>query len=408
MTFKGGLADINLYDFDLFQSGQIHDVFAMLRREAPLVWHEKGEEPFWSVNTCAEIRAISRDPKTFTSTRGVQLGDSMGDPPPNLLTTDPPDHTALRKITVGRLRPAIVRHLQDAVEATTTQILDEALEKGSCDFISEVAAILPMATICSLFGAPRSDWDKIFEMQDRMVGSNDPEFNKTLAEAGENAHQLAVQRSAEARMELAMYFAGLAQSKAERGFPEDDLISVLAQAGLPPEIFLTYCVVLVVAGNETTRQSLAGGTSALIDFPDQLQKLSANRDLMDTAVEEMVRWTTPVVHFMRTATRDVEVAGSKVREGDKLALWYLSGNRDETAFESPFQFDVTRAPNDHVAFGFGEHFCLGAHLARLQMKVFFNQFLDRVSKVEYAAPPEKLRSNFINGFKRMDVHLHAR
>lgn len=408
MTTAAELSEVNLYDFDLFESGRIHEVFSMLRRNGPLFWHENGGEPFWSVNTCAEIRAISRDPKRFTSTRGVQLGDSMGQPPPNLLTTDPPEHTALRKITVGRFRPALIRSLEGAVESTVQQIIDDLAQRETCDFVADAAAILPMATICNLFGVPRSDWDQIFEIQNRFVGSNDPDFNPELAEAGEDAQAIGVQRSAEAMLELGLYFTGLAQSKERNGFKDDDLITILAQAGLAPEIFMTYCVVLVVAGNETTRQSLAGGTSGLIEFPGQYRKLADNRDLLDSAIEEMIRWTTPVIHFMRVATEDVEIGRQKVHSGDKLALWYLSGNRDENEFIAPFEFDVARTPNEHVGFGFGEHFCLGAHLARLQMKVFFTEFLDRFADIEYVSSPQRMRSNFINGFKRMDVRLHTR
>jgi cytochrome P450 len=332
----------------------------------------------------------------------------MGEPPPNLLTTDPPEHTALRRVTASRFRPALVRKLQPAIEATTTEIMNDIVERETCDFISDVAAILPMATICSLFGIPRSDWDRVFEMQNRAVGSNDPDFVPDLLEQGSGAQQLAAQRSAEAQLEMAMYFAELAASKGRSGFPDDDLISILAQEGLAAEIFLTYCFVLVVAGNETTRQSLAGGTSGLIEFGGEYQRLHENRDLLESGVEEMIRWATPVIHFMRVATKDVEIRGQRVRAGDKLALWYLSGNRDEAEFSSPFTFDIARTPNDHVGFGFGEHFCLGAHLARLQMKVFFTQLLDRVASIEYVAQPDRMRANFINGFKRMEVKLHPR
>ncbi len=373
------LAAIDLYDFDLFQTGKVHEAFRALRERAPLYWHESesGQEPFWSVTKWDDIRSISRDPKLFTSTRGVQLGDSMGEElPPNLLTTDPPDHTALRKITAGRFRPALVRSLQSAIDSTCRELVDDMLQRDSCEFVGDVTSILPMHTICSLFGIPRSDWGLIFDLQNRAVGSNDPEFNPELLDPTSDAFKLGIERATEARIEMAAYFAALAGSKIENGCQDDDLITVLVNAGLEADVFVTYCFLVVVAGNETTRTSLTGGTAALIEHPSQYRGLAENNSLMNPAIEEMIRWVTPVVHFMRVATEDVEMRGRTIREGDKLALWYLSGNRDEDAFTNAFDFRIDRSPNEHVGFGYGEHFCLGAHLARLQMSCFFTYLLE--------------------------------
>jgi cytochrome P450 len=257
--------------------------------------------------------------------------------------------------------------------------------------------------IAWLLGVPRSDWKLLFDWTNRTIGSGDPEYQVEGQSAAETARQ--------ANIELYQYFARLVQEK--RRNPADDLVSVFAHAEvdgqpLPPIDVLSYCNIIVVAGNETTRNATSGGILALIDHPGELRRLQANPGLLRPAIEEILRWTSPIIHFARTASADTEIRGKRIRKGEKLALFYPSANRDEEIFDEPFRFDIARQPNRHLAFGIGEHFCAGAHVARLELEFAYKYLLPRIDEIELAGPVERLRSNLVGGVKHLPIHYRLR
>ncbi|MBW2314768.1 MAG: cytochrome P450 [Deltaproteobacteria bacterium] len=390
--------------------GYPHAAWARLRREDPVHWVERGiDRPFWAITKHADLIWLSRQPKAFLN--GPRLAvfpdftnepNANGDDPfaRHLLNMDPPDHAAFRKVTAFRFTPRTVKRLLPSVESITKELLDEAAAGGETrdgDFVSLFAAKLPLIVLADLLGVPREDWDQMFRWTNRTIGSTDPEFQDT-GEAGDAAN--------EARNALFQYFWELAEKR--RASPRDDLVSVIANAKiegehLPPLELLSYYFLLVVAGNETTRNALSGGLLALLENPAELEKLRANRALVDPAVEEIVRWTSPVIQFCRTATDDVELRGKKIRAGDNLCLFYPSANRDEEVFPDGDAFRVDRQPNPHLAFGIGEHFCLGANLARMELRVAFRHLVARLEHVELAGEVERLRSSFVGGIKRVPI-----
>jgi cytochrome P450 len=317
-----------------------------------------------------------------------------------MLMSDPPYHGALRRLVNKGFTPRMVARLEPPIRALTTEILDAAPAGEVCDFVTAVAAKLPLAVIGTLMGVPQADWDRMFELTNRLLGADDPEYQIAPGDR---------QRTAEAGLrEVFAYFAG--QLELRRRTARDDLVGVLVEAEidgqrLSDEEILNFCQLLITAGNETTRNAISGGVGALLEHPDQHARLRAEPALLPTAIEEILRWTSPVTHMARVAVRDVTLRGRAIRAGEKLVLWYPSANRDEEVFPDPYTFDVGRTPNDHLAFGFGEHFCLGAGLARLEMRVMFEELLRRFPRMALAGPVERLRSNFIGGIKHMPVRL---
>jgi cytochrome P450 len=324
----------------------------------------------------------------------------------HLLDMDPPEHGRYRKLVSAWFTPRTVQRLAPATEQVARDLLDELWREapeGQVDFVERVSAVLPIAVIADMLGVPRSDWRQIFRWTNELVGSTDPDFQHP----GENAFQ----SGRRARVALFEYFEQMVEAR--RRAPRDDIISVLAAARidgapLPRVELLSYLFVLVVAGNETTRNATTGGLWALIEHPAELEKLRRDPALVDRAVEEIVRWTTPVIQFVRTATEDVELRGQKIRAGQSLCMFYPSANRDEEVFDAPFEFRVDRDPNDHLGFGIGEHVCLGAHLARLELRVMFQHLLRRLEHVELAGPPARLRSSFIGGIKHLPIRYKLR
>jgi cytochrome P450 len=311
-----------------------------------------------------------------------------------------------RKLVSAWFTPRTVQRLAPATQQIARDLLDELWREapeGRVDFVERVSAVLPIAVIADMLGVPRSDWRQIFRWTNELVGSTDPEFRQpgdTSFQAGRRA-----------RVALFDYFEKMVEER--RRSPRDDIISVLAAAridGAPLRRveLLSYLFVLVVAGNETTRNATTGGLLALIRHPAQLEKLRRNPALIGAAVEEIVRWTTPVIQFVRTATEDVELRGRKIRAGQSLCMFYPSANRDEEVFEAPFEFRVDREPNDHLGFGIGEHVCLGAHLARLELRVIFEHLVRRLECVELDGEPARLRSSFIGGIKRLPIRYELR
>jgi cholest-4-en-3-one 26-monooxygenase len=403
------LEDVDLFDPDAYLQGVPHDAFAKLRREAPVYRHPRaGLPPFWAVTRYHDAVKVSRDWATFSSER---KGALLREPPEEALETqrlmmlnmDPPRHAKLRGLVNKGFTPRIVNQLTPAIRGICAEILDAVSERGECDFVREVAAELPLQVIAELLGIPRSDRHQVFEWSNTMIASDDPEW----------------QRSSEESMSAAMAMYAYANELAlqRRDEPREDLVSVLMQAEvdegdpsggrrLSEMEFDLFFLLLAVAGNETTRNLISGGMLALIEHPDQARRLRGDPSLLEAAVEEMLRWVTPVMQFQRTAQRDTEIGGQRIAEGDRVAIYYVSANRDEAVFERPERFDVGRSPNEHLTFGGGgPHFCLGANLARLEIRLMFEQLLDRLTHIELNGPPRRLRSNFINGLKEMPVRF---
>jgi cholest-4-en-3-one 26-monooxygenase len=329
-------------------------------------------------------------------------------PPPDeailrqLLNMDPPEHGAYRGVVSRRFTPRAVQQLKNQIEQITSEVLNDIVGRKECDFVTEVSAKLPLAVIAEMFGIPRSDWAMMFRLSNAMIGPTDPEY------AGSETVKETLER---ARLEFFQYFNQLCEDR--RKSPRQDLASALAGGRvngepLPPFELLSYFALLIVAGNETTRNATTGGLHTLINHPDQWERLKRDPALIAPAVEEIIRWTSPVIQFARIATADTELHGQKIREGDLLVLFYPSANRDEDVFEHPFTFDIARSPNYHLAFGIGEHYCLGANIARLELQVMFRQLAERLESVELAGPVQRMRSSFVGGIKHMPIRYRLR
>jgi cholest-4-en-3-one 26-monooxygenase len=315
---------------------------------------------------------------------------------------NPPEHGTSRAGVNRRFTPRAIAQLQDRIEDVTAQVLDEAVDQRECDFVTKISARLPLAVISEMFGIPRSDWDKMFQLSNQMIGSSDPEYNQNTGIAD------TIER---ARMEFFQYFSGLIADRTKS--PRDDLATALINGrvnGEPMQPFemLSYFALLIIAGNETTRNAITGGLFALMQHPKQWQELKRDPSLIPGATDEILRWVSPVIQFTRIAMRDTVLHGQKISEGDILALFYPSANRDEDVFEEPFKFDIRRNPNHHLAFGIGEHYCLGANLARLELQIMFRQLADRLEQVELTGPIQRMRSNFVGGIKHMPIRYRMR
>lgn len=395
------LDGVDILDPDVYARGVPHDTFRLLRREAPVYWHPEPEGGgFWAVTKYDDVVTVSMDPATFSS---ALQGSLIEDPPVDalpvmrslLINQDPPRHTKYRRLVSKGFTPAMVRRLEPHIRELTGRIIDRVAPWGHCDFVTDVAAELPLQVIVELMGVPLEDRHRVFDWSNRMLGNADPEYSGSVEEARR------------ASLELYAYANELA-SRRKRD-PQNDLVSVLMRADVDGEAlseaeFDAFFMLLAVAGNETTRNAIAGGMLALIQHPEQRARLLADPSLLPLAVEEMLRWVSPVIHFRRTATRDTELRGQRIRRGDKVVIYYASANRDEDHFPNGDVFDVGRTPNEHVAFGpGGPHFCLGANLARLEMRIMFEELLRRLPDMELAGPVQRLRSNFINGIKHMPV-----
>jgi len=394
---------IDLFDQSSYErSGPPHEHFAWLRAHEPVAWHAMpGAAGFWAVTRYADVFAVSLDQKTFSSARGGAIlrawKDDEYEPQKGMLINlDPPEHTRYRRLVSLLFSAKVIRKLEDHVRAVTTEILDRVAADGECDFVSAIAAELPLQVIVELLGIPLEDRHKVLDWSNKMIGFDDPEYQTDPLVAGTAA------------AELFLYANSLAEARQRA--PRDDIISLLLHSEvdghrLTITEFNSFFLLLAVAGNETTRNLISGGMLALMQHPAQRDRLLANPGLLPTAIEEMLRWVTPVNQFQRTATRDVELAGVPIKEGDRVVLFYASANRDEAVFPDPQRFDVGRTPNEHLAFGIGPHFCLGANLARLEIRVMFEELLRRLPDMRLAGPVERLRSNFINGIKRMPVRF---
>jgi cytochrome P450 len=385
--------------------------FAWLRRNAPISFHQEFDPPpeiplprgpgYWSLTRHADILEASRRSDVFCSGKGTSIPDlpsELNEFFGSMINMDDPRHGRLRRIVSRGFTPRALGNLEGDVQGRASAVIDRVIEKGECDFVTDIAAPLPLGIICDMMGIPESQAEFVFEHTNIILGLGDPEY----VAKGENP-LVAALTSGNALAELMKEVA-----KTRRGNPQNDLTSALVNAEVDGDVLTeaelaSFFVLLVVAGNETTRNAISHGMKALCEFPAERAKWAADFDrVAPAAVEEIVRWATPVIHFRRTATRDTEIGGQKVAEGEKVVLWYNSANRDEAFFDEPFRFDVTRVPNEHVGFGGpGAHYCLGANLARREITVMFRELFRRLPDLEVTGEPDMLLSNFIHGIKRM-------
>jgi cholest-4-en-3-one 26-monooxygenase len=312
-----------------------------------------------------------------------------------MVNMDPTMHTRYRRLVNKGFTPKMVRDLEQQIVGYADGIIDAVCERGTADFVEEISAELPLLVIAELLGVPQEDRRMVFDWSNRMIGAEDPEYQVEGADSGESA------------MQVYAYAEELATARRLR--PKEDLVSVLLNAEVEGEKLNDleldlFFLLLIVAGNETTRNLMSGAMTAFFNNPDQWELLRQDRSLLPGAVEEMLRYVTPVMHFRRTATGDMELHGQQIQEGDKVVFWHTSANRDEAAFENPDTFDITRSPNNHIAFGGGgPHFCLGANLARMEIMVMFDRLLDRIPDMRLDGEVQRLQSNFINGTKHIPI-----
>jgi cholest-4-en-3-one 26-monooxygenase len=380
-----------------------HEMFRLLREEAPVFRHPEEDGPgYWAVTKYDDVVAISRDAETWSTEVGSAFISDMDEEGLaqtrlTLLNMDPPKHTRYRMLVNRGFTPRMIGQLHDAIRERARLIVDGVVERGECEFVEDVAAELPLQVICEMIGVPEEDRHQIFEWSNKLVGFDDPVFHNSIDDRDKAA------------AEIYAYCDAIAADR--RVNPRDDIMSTLVHAEVDGERLSDlelnlFFVLLAVAGNETTRNLIAHSMLALIEHPEARAELIADPSLMPVATEEMLRWGCSIQNFRRTATRDTEVRGVPIPKGDKAVIYYLSANRDPEAFESPDAFDIRREPNNHVAFGGGGvHFCLGANLARLEIRVMVEEVIRRMPDIELAGPYRRMRSDFINGITSMPVRF---
>jgi cholest-4-en-3-one 26-monooxygenase len=398
-----GLPGVSLFDPDLYLHGPPHEVFSGLRAQAPISWQRfapDSDAGYWAVTRYEDCLAVSKNPELFSSARGVHIQDWPEEDQTWLqmmmLYMDPPLHAKFRNLVRSGFAHRVAKQMEPRIREMVTQILDPVTPHGTCDFVKDIASELPLQVITELMGVPLEERHLIYDWSNRMTGFDDPEMAESAIEGKAAA------------MEMWMYANDLAERR--RRDPGSDLVSIFLQSEVDGQRmsvveFDAFFVLLSVAGNETTRNLTSGGMLALIEHPEQRQRLIENPALLPTAIEEMLRWVTPLTYFRRTATRDTVLAGQRIHRGERLAMYYPAANRDPSVFPDGHIFDVGRSPNNHLAFGIGEHHCLGANLARVEIRILFEEILRRMPDMELSAPPRYMRSNFVNSVKEMRVRF---
>lgn len=388
-------------------------LFTRLRRDDPVHRVEHPEyRPFWAITKFADIQEVERQPEAFLNAPRTFLrtlayeerarAATGGNPAllRSLVFMDAPDHAKYRKLTQAWFMPGRIRVLEEELRTLANEVIDEmAARGGTCDFAADVAPYYPVRVIMRLLGVPRSDEPLILQLTQEIFGSDDPDVQAARTMTASLADTVKV---------FADYFRDLTADR--RRHPADDLATLFAQAEIDGRPMadhesVSYYILVATAGHDTTSSSIAGGLLALIKHPGELQRLRADTSLWPGAVDEMVRWVSPVRHFFRTATKAYDLRGKRIAAGDSLMLCYPSANRDEEAFEDPFAFRVDRPPNRHIAFGYGPHLCLGMHMARMEMRIFYEELLRRIADVELAGDPAWLASTNVGGLKRLPIRF---
>ena len=396
--------------WETFINGQPFDIFKRLREEAPIYWHEESldfEPGFWALSKHEDIVRVSKDPMTFSSAVGGHLM-TMGDPEVvdpsavaaiigNMIGMDPPDHQIYRKMVAPSFTPKAIRTLEGDMRLKIRELLENVEDKGEFNFVTEISEQLPLWVLCEMMGIPESERPKIRDLVNNLTDAS-------IQQDPNNAFQIWVNY-----MEL--FKMGRDMIEERRKNPTDDLMSVVANTKieggeLPPELLDGFFLLMVIAGNETTRNTLTGGLMALTDNPEEREKLLKDPALISNATDEMLRWVTSVIYFRRTATKDTNIRGQDIKAGDKVVMWYGSANRDEEIFEDGHLFRVDREnAKKHLAFGAGEHLCLGNRLGHMQIRILFEELLDRFPNIHSTSDPVRIPSNFLAGISELKVRI---
>ena len=384
---------------DTWARGVPHDQFDVLRREAPVFWHEEPNgSGFWALTKHADVKRISRDSRTFSSELGSTFIPDQDEATLmmlrlSVLNMDEPQHTRYRTIVANGFTPRVINKLVEDIDARAVRVVDEIVQRGECEFVNDIASKVPIQTICTMLGLDDELWPRMVELTNTMIGSLDDV-------GGENAGQMAA---------MEIYALCDQMAAARRADPRDDIMTALVNAEVDGEKLddgelNMFFVTLIVAGNETTRNLINHAMLAFIDNPGEAERLRKDESLWPTAVDEMLRYGTSIHNFRRTATVDTEIRGTRVKAGDKVVMYYAAANRDEEVFADPHRFDVSRRPNDHVTFGGGGvHFCLGASLAKAQIRATMREVVDRIANPQLAGPVRRLKSDFVNGVTSMPI-----
>lgn len=400
------LGDIDLTDASVWEKAAPHDWLDRLRSEDPVHWHPETDGPgFWALTRHDDVRRVSTSPGEFSSYVGGPLRlDPAGEGGLDqvrmiIIGMDPPEHRSFRAIVSKAFTPKRIAELEASLRAETKRVIGELRDADRCEFVADVAARIPMWSISELMGVPEADRHRLYELSHSLIDDQDPEVAPTP------------ETSMQASIEIYGYASEMAAR--ERAKPSGNLTSALLEAEvdgrkLTDMEYTLFFMFLIVAGNETTRTATSHGLLTLLDHPDALERLVRDPALMPGAVEEMLRFEPPIHHFRRTATSEVQLGGKTISAGDKVLMWYPGSNRDPEVFEDPHAFRIDRDPNPQQSFGIGEHFCLGANLARLSLRLLFTELLGTVENIALAAPPRRLHSNLINGIKEMRITYDVR
>jgi cytochrome P450 len=411
------LDQIDLADLDVFERNEAWGMFDTLREQAPVHWNDEhdGGAGFWSITRYADILAVDKDPQTFTSTKFVNLEEPPSeyqDLRRSMLETDGPRHQALRKLLLRDFSPATLRRYEDFLRGLAQITVDAALQSEEFDFVDAVAADYPIAVLARLLDVPHEVTPQLISWGNEIVGATDPDYARVLINSPEAEQYKHLPFRSPASIEIFEYGRQLAAER--RDGDGEDLVSKLVnripEDGVPltDTDFDNYFLLLVVAGNETTRQAISHAMKALMENPEQWRYFLDHPEKSAVSVEELVRFASPVYHFRRTATQDVQMHGQTIKAGDKVVMWFASGNRDDSVFTDPYDLDLTRFPNDHMTFGKGPHTCLGANLARMEIRIMFETLLPRLAAMEQTGDIVRVRSNFVNGIKQFPVKATLR
>lgn len=408
------LDEIDLSSHDAFVEEVPLWAFKELRERDPVHWQPEPAPNggFWAITRFHDIEDVLRDTKTFSSAHGVTLEEQTEEEVEarrSMIDMDPPNHSRLRRLVSKLFTRSAVAEYEGFVREQARLVLDRGLSHGEFDFVEEISRELPIRVLARIMGVPDQDLPMCVELGDAMIAQADPEYSRAVIDKEDTSEYRLLPFRSPAAVELMAYGHDLAERR--RADPRDDLVTKLVQSEVDGERltkaqFDNFFCLLIVAGNETTRHAITHGTKALVDHRDQWQRLRDDPALMPLAAEEILRYGSPTMHFRRTALRDVEVHGTTIHQGEKVVVWFVSGNYDEEVFPGAERFDVGRDPNPHMAFGSGgPHVCLGAHLARLEVRVMFEEMVPRLKDLQITGPIERLRSNFINGVKHMPVKV---